>query len=73
MTANGFTVRDLFYDRLKVLPFNEVDGPNGSVMLFYQYNARVFIVQAFKQVGWECYVATKYTNIDNIFAELESL
>lgn len=70
---NKFKTRDLFYDRLKVLPFNEVDGPNGSTLLFYEYHGRVFIVQAYQQTGWECYVATKYTNIDNIFAELELL
>lgn len=73
MNANGFTTRDLFYDRLKVLPFAEVDGPNGATMLFYEYRGCVFIVQAYREFGWEVYTATKFMNIDNIFKELEAL
>ena len=42
-------------------------------VLFFEHRGTVLIVQAFKGVGWEVYTASKYTNIDNIFKELEAL
>lgn len=62
---------EFFVNELGATSIAEVDGPNESLLRFWNYNGHLIISQFWPAGGWDCFYQSRQGNVDEMKKEVQ--
>ena len=65
-------IRSIFVEQLNGHCINEIEGPNASIIEFWQVQGKTVLVQRWPGAGWDYYTRGAMPLVENIAADIRA-